>query len=567
MPLQVWQVKEAKKLKKSGQHLAQLALNSATSNESFYRAAIYEAVNIHRRKKARERRAIEAGLKISVDDREREVNLQRNAEVTDKNSNKEPSNGVEVLNKDTIDPQTVKRLGKQQVDDILAICKRHKWLVDTAAASVDTKLEPIWEARLSSNKLALQRKKILRSRKLARQARILSENNERCKSSGYGSVSTNVKTGRKKTRGHRTDSDKYQDSTAPGGKLLLGSSSHTIPPTRDEDTFSSSGSQLSSSHISTSTVNGKKMYSPLPKRFVRDELPAFDFPLTLKNFNTQRVVQGWEHGAKKLEWLIRTAVSALDTSEPESRRRLREDKERKALMARKTGLGDPDDIRPGEYGLSFSEKTHWRLHLDQLRELIETAPVRISASIDPHVQRVWNLNRKRGIKDVEKTKGMSTDFALSLKREATREQLQSWSDSVEQLWEMCAKAKPRIDNDWGVHGPPRSIRGQGTKRIPNPSVSSRKGHVGGAGRWGQRSRGSVGKSSSGSSLPELPLSRNRKTSSKQSLAKGLRKSLGEKQLQVSCIDGLEHADGLAISMQFFLGGKHEIRKQIRKGAK
>ena len=25
-------------------------------------------------------------------------------------------------------------------------------------------------------------------------------------------------------------------------------------------------------------------------------------------------------------------------------------------MARATGLGDPDDVRPGEFGMSFSEK-------------------------------------------------------------------------------------------------------------------------------------------------------------------------------------------------------------------
>ena len=73
-----------------------------------------------------------------------------------------------MLNKDTIDPQTVKRLGKQQVDDILAICKRHKWLVDTAKAGINTKLDPVWEARLSTHKLALQRKEILRARRIAR---------------------------------------------------------------------------------------------------------------------------------------------------------------------------------------------------------------------------------------------------------------------------------------------------------------------------------------------------------------------------------------------------------------
>ena len=134
---------------------------------------------------------------------------------------------------------------------------------------------------------------------------------------------------------------------------------------------------------------------------------------------------------------------------------------------------------------------------------------------------------------------------------------------------MCATSEAKIDNDWGAHGPPKSVRGQGTKRIPNASVSSRKGHAGGAGRWGKRGRGSVGKSGSGDSLPELP-PRQRQSrvrggnSNNQSLEQGLRKSFAENQLQVSCVEGLEHADGLAMSMQFYLGGKEEMRKQTQR---
>ena len=54
---------------------------------------------------------------------------------------------------------------------------------------------------------------------------------------------------------------------------------------------------------------------------------------------------------------------------------------------------------------------------------------------------------------------------------------------------------------------------------------------------------------------------------RNSLRKGLRKSLGENQLQVSCVEGLEHADGLALSMQCFLGGKEELRKQTQADVK
>eukprot|EP00946_MAST-07B_sp_MAST-7B-sp1_P004795 g4795.t1 len=412
MPLQVWQVKEKAKLEKSGAHLAELALNKRTSNEAFYRAAVYEAVNIHQRKRARERRAREAGIRThgdgDGDGDDRDVDQrsalgdgsllpdaprrqsQRSAPGNrKKKKNNKRSGGVEVLNKDTIDPQTVKRLGKQQVDDILAICKRHKWLVDTAKAGINTKLDPVWEARLSTHKLALQRKEILRERRFAKQSRTLSENNKKSRSSGYG-VKSKKRASRKKKKGG------------------LGPASST-----SSDNTASTMSTSTSNTAATPQRKTELQQKRLPTRYIRDELPEFEFPLTLKNYNTRRVVQGWEHGAKKLDWLIRTAVSALDTSEPESRRRLREDRERKARMARATGLGDPDDVRPGEFGLSFSEKEHWRMHLDQLHQLIETAPVRISAKIDPH----------------------------------------SWSDAVEQLWQMCRKAEAKIDNDWGVHGP------------------------------------------------------------------------------------------------------------------
>ena len=157
MPLQVWQIKEKAKLDKSGAHLATLALNTRTSNEAFYRAAVFEAVNVHRRKRARQRRAREAGMRVPGDSDDEETRddaddgddverrkvlndgslssskhrpRKRNAKKLDEKNPGSSGRGVEVLNKDTIDPQTVKRLGKQQVDDILAICKRHKWLVD-----------------------------------------------------------------------------------------------------------------------------------------------------------------------------------------------------------------------------------------------------------------------------------------------------------------------------------------------------------------------------------------------------------------------------------------------------
>ena len=300
----------------------------------------------------------------------------KNQQEESKKKKNDKNGGVEVLNKDTIDPQTVKRLGKQQVDDILAICKRHK------GSLTQPKLHhprpsgssPVYPQTGAAAKEICVRGESPNNREPF--LKIIKVNRAR----------------------RKTEKENKQEEDGGKKTSLNQVRQHCIHHVNQD---------FIQQQIHNMRQNDNKVTHPLHS----DELPEFDFPLTLKNYNTRRVVQGWEHGARKLDWLIRTAVSALDTSEPDSRRRLREDRERKARMARATGLGDPDDVRPGEFGMSFSEKEHWRMHLDQLHQLIETAPVRISAKIDPHVQRIWNLNRKRGRKDVEKTHGMYSDFA------------------------------------------------------------------------------------------------------------------------------------------------------------
>ena len=152
-PTAIWQVKEAKKLNETSKRLAALALNTTTSNADFYRAAIFEAVNINNRRKSREARARAAGQRVEGDP------IDPNEDPNKRQG------GIEVLNKDNIDPQTAKRLGKTQLDHIFHLCKRHKMLVDTATKSIDTTLHPRWVNRLASTKLKKQRQKLRVKRK------------------------------------------------------------------------------------------------------------------------------------------------------------------------------------------------------------------------------------------------------------------------------------------------------------------------------------------------------------------------------------------------------------------
>jgi hypothetical protein len=203
-------------------------------------------------------------------------------------------------------------------------------------------------------------------------------------------------------------------------------------------------------------------------------------------------------------------------------------------------------------GMSFAQKAHWRLHLDQLNELIETAPLRIDAKIDHHVQRIWNLNRQRGLKDVDKSKGMENDFALTLKRTATREQLRSWDGAISQLNELTSTATAKIDNSWGPRGPPRSIRGGGHVQIPHASVASRGGD------HGVDPYGRSNVSDPRTRLPLLSSDRPKKLHGKE-MRKALKKTLGKNQISVAHVDGLQHTEGLGISMQIYLQLSHGNR--------
>ena len=182
----------------------------------------------------------------------------------------------------------------------------------------------------------------------------------------------------------------------------------------------------------------------------------------------------------------------------------------------------------------------------------------MDATIDRHVQRIWNLNRAKGQKDVEKTRGMKNDFALSLKRDASRQQLLSWDGAINQLEELVETATGKIDNDWGPRGPPRSVKGGGTKKIPSASVASRGGTRGGSARR-ERRGGGGGAGEQHSRLPGLRPSRSVGRLSGKELRQALTPKVKRNQISVAHVENLEHTVGLGLSMSYFLGGREAIR--------
>jgi len=189
--------------------------------------------------------------------------------------------------------------------------------------------------------------------------------------------------------------------------------------------------------------------------------------------------------------------------------------------------------------------------------IAEDAPLRIDSKIDKHVRRVWSLNRQRGKKDVDKTKGMKNDFPLTLKRDASREQLLGWDGALTLLGEICETATAKIDNDWGIYGPPRSIRGSGHVKIPNASIASRHGEKGCIDLYGRSNSSDSIRSSL--AVPKLSSDRPKKLIGKE-LRQALKKKLGKNQLSVAYVDGIKNVEGLGLSMQYFLGGRDVIKK-------
>lgn len=255
----------------------------------------------------------------------------------------------------------------------------------------------------------------------------------------------------------------------------------------------------------------------------RDQHPGFNFPLSLKNFASRRQVESWNHTRKKLDRLVRTAQPRIDTKPPESRKRLYRP--------------DMSDVRPGEYHLSAGERKHWRLHLQQLQELVETAPTRVDDRIDEHTERIWELERSRGQEVFPEY-----DFPLTLKREATLRVVKGWRHFATSIKKLCKDARPRVETDWGIHGPPRSSKRRPKRPLPAPDTMSRGATLG--------------------SLPSRPSSAARAYTRRgggslprpKSMA-GLRGLQSLQQMKCSHVPGLQELEGLELSFSYFLGGQ------------
>ena len=113
---QQWQVEEDNAYATCAKSLHDLTMNDHVSNENWYRSACYEARKLHTKKKNVKIRAIKAGIAKG-------------------------SKGVTVVNKDSIDPITVKKTSTLELHHIYEVSKKHKWLVDTAAPAVDCHLD------------------------------------------------------------------------------------------------------------------------------------------------------------------------------------------------------------------------------------------------------------------------------------------------------------------------------------------------------------------------------------------------------------------------------------------
>ena len=98
---QQWQIEENKAYDAVSKTLASLTLNTSMSNENWYRAACYEARKLQRKKKAVKQRARAAGQAKG-------------------------SSGITVLNKDSIDPITVKKTNPLELHHIFEMQKNGK---------------------------------------------------------------------------------------------------------------------------------------------------------------------------------------------------------------------------------------------------------------------------------------------------------------------------------------------------------------------------------------------------------------------------------------------------------
>eukprot|EP00943_MAST-04B_sp_MAST-4B-sp1_P007023 g7023.t1 len=305
---QQWQIEENKAYAAASKTLATLTMNTSMSNENWYRAACFEARKLHKKKIAVRKRAKAAGQsKDSV--------------------------GIQVINKDSIDPITVKKTNPLELHHIFELQKRHKFIVDTAKSAVDCKIDKYTNTQLKRAKRSAKQRDAHPNFKFPY---TLKNHATRRQVEGWNHT-------RKKL-------NQLVETSKPGIDAQL-------------DKYQEHQLNL------------------VEKNKNRDEHPMYDFPLSLKNYATRREVTGWNRTQKKLKYLIDTAKPGTNTKlDKHWQRRLAE-------IDKKKQHPDKFPSYP-QYPITLknfhsrNEIAGWAYDDDKLKKLIATAKVQIDSMWD-----------------------------------------------------------------------------------------------------------------------------------------------------------------------------------------
>ena len=322
---QQWQIEENKAYDAVSKTLASLTLNTSMSNENWYRAACYEARKLQRKKKAVKQRARAAGQAKG-------------------------SSGITVLNKDSIDPITVKKTNPLELHHIFEMQKKHKFIVDTATSAIDCKIDKYTAAQLKKAKR---------------------KPGKRDAHPKFDFPYT------LKNHATRREVEGWQHNKKMLNKLVA-----TSKPAVDAYLDKYQQKQL---ELAEQSLN-------------RDEHPGYDFPLSLKNYATRREVDGWERTQKKLDYLVSTSQSATSTTlEKHWQRRLTEIDHKKKFPDRFPSFPQYPITLKNKH--SRNEIAGWAYDDKKLESLISTAKVQIDSRWDSKnilIPDKFKLKRSKG---------------------------------------------------------------------------------------------------------------------------------------------------------------------------
>jgi len=300
---QQWQVEEDNAYATCAKSLHDLTMNDHVSDENWYRSACYEARKLHTKKKNVKIRAIKAGIAKG-------------------------SKGVTVVNKDSIDPITVKKTSTLELHHIYEVSKKHKWLVDTAAPAIDCHLDKY------------QKKQFKRATRSAKQRELHPD----------------IKDWPFTLKNHASRKNVLSwDNTRSQLKHLV----QTSKPAVDCQLDKWQQAQLDRAHKMT------------------DHHPDFpDFPLAAKNYAPRREVKSWDRTNKFLKKLVKTAqTGTVTTLDKHWQARLDESAVRKKQPDTKPSFPQyPITLKNHS---SYNEVAGWSYDDKKLKRLCDDACVQI----------------------------------------------------------------------------------------------------------------------------------------------------------------------------------------------